>query len=155
MRKKYVVDLSEEERRELLSLIKSGRARARKLNRAHTLLLAAEDRTDEEIARTLHIGRRTVQRTRERFVAGGLPRALNERPRPGTKPKLGPKDEAFLVALACSDPPEGRTKWTMQLLADRLIELGVVDSISDETVRLTLKKTARNRGSGSSGASRR
>ena len=89
----------------------------------------------------MRVGLRTVERTRQRFVEGGLDRALTEQPRPGVPPKLDGKQAAMLVALACSDAPGGRESWTMQLLADKLVELNVVDTISDETVRRTLKKT--------------
>lgn len=82
----------------------------------------------------------TVERTRRRFVEGRATRALHEKPRPGGRPKLDPKQEAFLVALACSEAPSGRGYWIMQLLADRLVALRVVETISDETVRWALKK---------------
>ena len=88
----------------------------------------------------------TVHRTRQRCVESGLESALTERPRPGRKVKIDGKASAFLVATACSDPPSGRQSWTMQLLADRLVELDLVESISDEAVRLRLKKTASNHG---------
>ena len=154
MEKRYVVDLSETERSALLGRIKAGRSGARQLNRAHILLLADEGHPDVEIAAALHVGRSTVERTRRRFVEGGVERALTERPRPGGMRKLDGKQEAFLVALACSDPPQGRTRWTLRLLADRLVELDVVERISYETVRRTLKKTTPNRGRRSTGASR-
>jgi transposase len=141
MAKKYVVDLSETERSELRDLIKKGTAKARKLTRAHILLRADEDATDAAIAQALHVSIRTVERTRMKFVEGNLAAALSERPRPGAKRKLDAKGEAHLVALACSTPPEGQAVWTMWLLADELVSLGLVESISDETVRRTLKKT--------------
>ena len=81
-----------------------------------------------------------MARTRRRFVEEGLEAALGDRPRPGAAPKLGPKQQAFVVALACTKPPEGRQRWTMQLLADRLVELEVVPDISDEAIRRLLKK---------------
>jgi transposase len=109
MKKVYVVDLTKEEKAELLELVGKGEARARKMNRAHILLLANEGRTDKDIAQALHTSPSTVERTRRRFVEGGLERALNESPRPGGKRKLTGKQEAYLVALACSDPP-GREK---------------------------------------------
>jgi transposase len=142
MRKIYVVDLSEEEKAELKSLTKKGKTSARKLNRARVLLLANEGETDKQIAKALGVGTSTVERIRKRFVEeGGLEEALNERRRPGGERKLDGKQEAYLLALACSDPPRGKKQWTMQLLADRLVELEVVvDSISDETVRRTLKR---------------
>jgi transposase len=141
MGKKYIVKLTATERSELLELVKKGTLGARKLTRAHILLHADEGSSDEAIAQALHVGRATVERIRKRFVEGNLEHALNERPRPGAKRKLDEKAEAYLIALACSKPPEGRAQWGMQLLADRLVEVGRVDSISDETVRRTLKKT--------------
>jgi transposase len=142
MVKKYIVDLSEAERSELRDLIKKGTASARKLARAHILLRADENATDAAIAEALHLSIRTVERTRMKFVEGNLAFALTERPRPGAKRKLSAKSEAHLVALACSTPPEGQAVWTMWLLADELVGLGLVESISDETVRRTLKKTS-------------
>ena len=140
MRKRYIVDITDAERTELRRLTRRGVASARKLARARILLLADEGSTDEAIAAALHVHRATVERIRQRFVQGGVERALSEKPRPGGGPKLDAKQEAFLVALACSAPPDGRARWTMQLLADRLVELAVVASVSDETVRRTLKK---------------
>jgi transposase len=155
MNKTYVVELTQRERGELLELVRKGSARARQLRRAHILLLAHEGQIDEAIARSVHAGRSTVERTRRRFVEGGLERALHDRRRPGQPRKLDGKQEAVLVALACSGPPEGRTRWTLRLLAGRLVELGVVEEISHETVRRVLKKTTRNPGRRSTGASRR
>jgi transposase len=152
---KWVVDLSDDERGELQRLLRKGRASARLLTRARILLLAAEDRADEEVAAVLHSSRSTVERTRRRFVELGLAGALHEQPRPGAAPKLDERGQATLIALACSNPPEGRTCWTMQLLADELVARRVVGAISDEAVRRTLKKTASNRGSRSTGAYRR
>ena len=140
-RKIYIVDLTEEERTYLLDFIKSGERSARKLNRARILLLADEGKADSEIAGALHTGTATVQRTRQRFVEGNLEGALNERPRPGGQKKLDEKGEAILETLAQSKPPDGRKRWTLQLLADRLVQLRVVDSISYETVRQELKKS--------------
>lgn len=146
MKKVYVVDLTKEEKAELLELVGKGEARARKMNRAHILLLADEGRTDKDIAEALHTSPSTVERTRRRFVEGGLEHALNESPRPGGRRKLDGHQEAYLVALACSDPPEGKKRWSMQLLADRLVELEIVEEISDETVRRMLKKGTLSRG---------
>jgi len=141
-KKIYIVDLTEEEHTSLLDLIKSGEHSARKLNRARILLLANEGETDEKIAQVLHTSVPTVQRTRRRFVERNLEGALNERPRLGSLllKKLNEKGEAVLETLARSEPPEGRKRWTLQLLADRLVILKVVGSISRETVRLELKK---------------
>ena len=109
-------------------------------------MLADEGRTDEEVAEALLTSVGTVERTRKRFVEGNLERALNESPRPGGKRKLDGHQEAYVVALACSDPPEGKKRWSMQLLADRLVEVGMVEEISDETVRRTLKRGTSSRG---------
>jgi putative transposase len=146
MAKRYIVTLTETERAHLLTLIKKGKVSARKLSRAHTLLQAEAGATDEAIAAALHLGIATVERIRKRFVEEGLEAALSERPRPGGQRKLDGRQEAFLIALACSAPPEGRACWTMQLLADKLVEVQVVEAISDETVRRTLKKTPSSRG---------
>jgi transposase len=140
-RKIYIVDLTNEERTYLLNFIKSSKRSARKLNRARILLLADEGKADGEIAEALHTGTATVQRTRQRFVEGNLEGALNERPRPGGQKKLAEKGEAILETLVRSKPPEGRKRWTLQLLADRLVQLKVVDSISYETVRQEVKKS--------------
>jgi putative transposase len=146
MAKRYVVILSEAERTHLLALTKKGTLSARQLTRAHILLQAAAGAMDAAIATALHGGIATVERVRKRFVGEGLEAALRERPRPGGHRKLDGKQEAFLIALACSTPPEGRRCWTMQLLAGKLVELQVVDAISDETVRRMLKKIFSNRG---------
>jgi transposase len=139
-KKIYIVDLTKEERAYLLDFIKSGEKSARKLTRARILLLADENKSDREIAEVLHTGASTVQRTRQRFVAGNLQAALNEEPRQGRSKKLDEKGEAVLETLAHSKPPYGRKRWTLQLLADRLVELKIVDSISYETVRQEVKK---------------
>ena len=153
--KKWVVDLSAEERGELLGLIRKGKAAARRLTRAHILLLADEGRTDEEIAAALHTNRSTAERVRHRFVEEGLEAALSERSRPGAEPVLDAHSEAVLLALACANPPEGRTAWSMQLLADELVQRGVVGGISDETVRRVLKRSGWRPGCVSVGASPR
>ncbi len=139
-KKIYIVDLNEEERAYLLDFIKKGKHAARKLNRARILLLADEGKADREIAEALHTGTATVQRTRQRFVEGNLEGALNEAPRLGAQKKLDLKGEAILEALTKGKPPTGRKRWTLQLLADRLVELHVVESISYETVRQEVKK---------------
>lgn len=146
MPKQYIVKLSEEERAQLLELTRKGKVSARKLNRAHTLLAANDGAADATIVETLHISHSTVGRIRKRFVEGGLEEALNERARPGVRRRLEGKREAFLIALACSQSPEGREHWSMQLLADKLVELEVVDKISDETVRRALKRGRSNPG---------
>jgi transposase len=141
-----ILTTRDEERAQLHALTKRGTVAARRLTRAHLVLQADAGLSDEAIAQALHIGTATVARIRKRFVAEGLEGALSERPRPGGQRKLDGKPEAFLLALACSTPPEGRTCWTMPLLADTLVELRIVDAIADETVRRTLNKTSSSRG---------
>ena len=141
MRKRSVVNLTDDERTTLRDLVRKGTAAARKLTRAHILLHADEDVADQAIADALHVGRATVERIRKRFAEGGMDGALTDQPRPGGQRKLDGKAEATLVAWACSTPPDDRNQWTMQLLADKLVALKLVEAISDETVRRTLKQT--------------
>jgi transposase len=152
---KWIVELSDEQRRDLQSLVRKGKSSARRITRARILLLGAENRPDDEVAAALHTSRSTVERIRRRFVEQGLEAALSERPRPGAVPKLDERGQATLIALACSDPPQGRASWTMQLLADELVVRRVVPTISDEAVRRTLKKTDSSHGFRSTGASRK
>lgn len=140
-KKKYIIDLSTDEREQLQQLIRRGKTSARKLTRARVLLKAADGFTDEEIVAALNVGIATVERIRRRFVEAGLD-AINERPRPGKKPKLDPKAQARLIAEACSKAPDGRKHWTLQLLADRVVQLKLADSCSYELVRRALKKTS-------------
>lgn len=139
-RKKYLINLSEEERQALIDLTRKGELKARKFKRAMILLKANDGLSDPQIMAALNVSRPCVERLRKRFVEGGLERGLNEDPRPGQKRKLDGRAEAQLVATACSSAPEGHEHWTMRLLAGKLVELGIVESISHETVRLTLKK---------------
>ncbi len=141
MAKKYHVKLSESERKQLQTLLSKGKLSVRRVKRAQILLAADSGKIDQDIAQTLQVHVNTVERIRKRLVEGGVEHALSEDHRPGGKSKLDGKGEAVLVALACSDPPAGRAQWTMQLLADRLVALGIVEQISDETVRKHLKKT--------------
>ncbi len=146
MPEKFIVNLNTEEREYLHQLTHKGKCPARVFKRAHILLLADEGHADETIAQMLHVGESTVHRTRQKCVDGGVKFALSEQPRPGGKRKLDGRAEAFLIATACSDAPTGQKRWTMQMLADRLVELQLVDSISDETVRRVLEKTTSSRG---------
>ena len=145
--KKYKVILSDEERMLLKSLISTGKAAARKLAHARILLACAESdagrgASDTEVAKTVHVSRPTAERVRKAFVEEGLERALNhKRPRQTRPSVFDGESEAQLIALACSPAPEGRSRWTMRLLADRLVELEVFETVSHETVRQTLKKT--------------
>jgi transposase len=145
MRKQdYPIRLSEIERVELEDIVRKGEHKAREIRRAQALLWSDEGKTDLEIAQLQGVTPLTVAKTRERWVKE---QSLEDRPRPGRKPKLDGKQEAFLVALACTDAPEGRETWTMQLLADKMVELRVIDEpISDETVRLLLQKKRSNPG---------
>jgi transposase len=147
---KYIVDLTDEEREQLLQLLRKGKSAARKLTRARILLKA-----DEQVAQALHVGSATVGRVRQRFVEEGLESALNERPRPGQRRKLSGKQEAHLIAVACSSPPQGHGRWSLRLLAGKVVELGLANSISPETVRKLLKKQSLSPGRKSNGASQR
>ena len=135
MNVRYRVELSQTERDELKALLGGGRHAARKLKRAQILLAADAGVSDEEIARSVGVGGSTVYRTKRRFVIGNLEAALSEEPRPGAERKLSGKEEALLVATACSNPPEGRARWTLELLAGELVRLTAHDNISRETVR--------------------
>ena len=151
--KKYIVTLTAEERQALSDLIAAGKAAAKRLAHARILLKAdaapgGPAWADDRIAEAVEVSVATVERVRQRFVEQGRDAALDRkrRERPARPPKLDGRAEARLIALACSAPPKGRAAWTMQLLADKLVELEVVDTISDETVRVALKKTRSSRG---------
>ena len=145
--KRYRVKLSAEERQELKTLVSRGRAAAYKQTHGRILLLSDEAHADgamkdEDIARVLQIGRATVERVRRRCVEEGIEAALGRKRQLNRRPKrLDGQREAHLIALACGEPPEGRAGWTLKLLAHRLVECEIVESISTETVRQTLKKT--------------
>ncbi len=152
---KYKVELNESERTHLKEIASRGETSARKVKRALVLLKADEGLIDRDIASGLMISTSTVGRVRTRFVEEGLDSALNERTRPGQKRKLDGKQEAHLIAIACSDAPDGHADWTLQLIADKVVAMGFAESISLETVRQILKKTNSNRGRRRSGASPR
>jgi len=141
-RKMYHVNLNDKERQTLLEMTRKGEIKVRKFKRAMILLKADEGLTDQQIMAALNVSRPCVERVRKRFVADGIERALNEDPRPGQRRKLDGRAEATLIATACSDAPQGHEHWTLRLLANKLVQLGVVDSISHETVRRALKKTS-------------
>jgi len=147
MKKHYIVTLTMEERSKLDQLIRSGKHKARKITRARILLKADQSPngpawTDKKISQALEVGPATVERLRKRFVEEGLEAALTRRKEtnPRLRRKLDGHQEAQLIALVCGDPPEGQSRWSLRLLADKLVELRVVDTISYETVRRTLKK---------------
>ena len=138
MNVRYHVELTQYERNELLALVSGGKHPARKLKRAQILLAADAGVGDEDIATSVGVGGSTVYRTKRRFVEGNLDLALSEEPRPGAERKLTGKEEALLVATACSSPPAGRARWTLELLADALVKLTAHESLSRETVRRRL-----------------
>jgi transposase len=138
MNVRYRVELSHAERTELRALLSGGKQEARKLKRAQILLATDAGASDEAIAASVGVGGSTVYRTKRRFVLGNLEAALSEEPRPGADRKLSGKEEALLVATACSNPPEGRARWTLELLADELVRLTEHGSLSRETVRRRL-----------------
>lgn len=148
----YEVKLSDEERADLQRIVSVGKGKARIMRRAQMLLWSDEGKEDKEIIALLGCAPMTVSSTRERWVKE---KRLEDLPRKGVNPLLDAKQESLLIALACSDAPEGRGEWTMQLLADKLVELKVVQSISDETVRRVLKKTNSNLGKKNNGVSRK
>ena len=146
MEKIYHVDLTPKQRKHLEKTVCVGSNKAKVITRAHILLKSDEGKTDKEIATLLYIGEETVRRTRQRFWHDGMEMALNGNPYPPPEPKLTDEQEAYLVALACSDPPEGYAQWTIELLTEKMIAEGIVMSISREKVRLTLKKTTSSPG---------
>jgi transposase len=158
---KFRVTLEAEERAALEQMVSVGKAASRKLIHARILLLAdaahGDGHSDEEIVCALGTSSNTVARVRKRFVVEGIDVAIDHRPQPARPDKIKIKGdiEQKLVTLACTDPPRGRCHWTLQLLADEMVVLGLVDSISTETVRQALKKTTSSPGSSSHGASPR
>jgi transposase len=138
MNRRYRVTLTFEERQRLEAMVSSGKEAVRKLKRAQILLAADAKSTDEMIALNVGVGTSTVYRTKQHFVEDGLERALNEVPRPGAPRKLGPGDESLLVAVACSKPPDGRARWTMDLLAGEMVRLTSHETVSGDTVRRRL-----------------
>lgn len=139
-KKRYLVTLKDEERQKLLDLTNKGKVKARQMKRAMILLKAEEGLSDPQIMAALNVSRPTVERIRKRYVMGGLEKALNEDPRPGQQRKLDGRGEATLIATVCSEVPDGYEHWTLRLLASKMVELAVVDTISYETIRCTLKK---------------
>jgi transposase len=147
MNKRFIVRLSVEERARLEAMIAKGKTAARKVTRARILLKAdcsglGPAWSDQQISEALDLGAITVHRVRRSFVEGGLDGALVRRPVPRRPRMLDGEQEAHLIALACGSPPAGRCRWTLRLLADKLVELGHVGNVSHETIRRTLKKTS-------------
>ena len=144
--KKHKVKLNSEEREKLLVFISTGHHKASVIRRAHILLKTDEGKTDAEISDVLYISEQTVRRTRLRYSEEGLESALQDKSHPERGSKLDEEKEAYLIALACSNPPSGRKRWTLELLAEHLVSDGIVEQIAPETVRLTLKKTVSSLG---------
>ena len=140
MNVRYVVSLTEVERGELQAMVTKGSRLARRVKKAQILLAADGGAADEEVARLVVVGTSTVYRTKKRFVEEGVEAALSDRPRPGADRKLSAKDEALLVATACTKPPTGRARWTLELLAGELMRLTEHESLSTETVRRRLQE---------------
>jgi transposase len=155
MRKAAIVRLTGEQRADLARRLEQEALNGRQRRRHEILLFADLNQTDVQIAKATGAGCSTVERVRQRFAREGLEAALSERKRCGAPAKLDGKQEALLVALACSDAPEGQAKWTARLLANRAVEMEVVESISESTVRRLLKKTRSSPGRSARGASRR
>ena len=142
MKKVYTIDLSEAEQTELEKLTSHGSEKVRKVKRARILLLAAKGKTDKEIAKRVQVSVGTVERIRKRYVQAGLEGALKEKPRSGRPLGISAQTRAQVTALACSQAPEGRSQWTLRLLADKAVELEFIESISYQSVRNILKKTS-------------
>lgn len=140
MRRAQQIQLTEQQRKELKKLVGTGTGQARVLTRARIILLACKGEGNQQIADALGVSWRTVIRIKARFKEEGI-EAIKEHSRPGRPPRITGDIEAKLVMLACSQPPEGRSRWTLQLLADKMVELGYIDSISDVGVMKRLKKT--------------
>ncbi|MGH2884532.1 MAG: IS630 family transposase [Solirubrobacteraceae bacterium] len=141
-RPKYIVNLTEDERAQLLQLVRTGRQTGRIVARARVLLKADEGLSDPAVAAAVDVGIATVHRIRQRCLEVGPQATLRERPRGGSRPKFSAKQHAHVIALACSAPPTGQARWTLRLLADRVVELGLAERCSYETIRRALKKNA-------------
>lgn len=141
MRKKDFIKLKPKDQKMLKQLIAKGSQKARTITRSRILLMANEGKTDTQIIEALNTARNTIRTVRYRYVHNGLESAINEQPRPGAPNKFTGRDKAKVTAIACSKPPDGRNRWTLRLIADTMVELGIVDDISHHTVQRVLKKT--------------
>jgi hypothetical protein len=151
--KKYTIELTQAQRQELEQLIKAGQARARKIMHAHILLNSDSGEqgpkwSEEEIERAFDVGESTILRVRKRFVEQGLADALDRRPQPPRPEKriLNGREEAYLIAISCGEKPEGRERWSVRLLAHKMVEVGYVEQVGRETIRVALKKMNSNPG---------
>jgi len=138
---KHAVSLIAKERARLKAIVSKGRNKATYIQRAHILLKSDEGKTDSEISQWLYVSEQTIRRVRVRFCEDGLEAALDDKDHPKRGGKLNEQQQAYLIALACSDPPSGRERWTVELLTNQLMKDGVVVSVAPETVRLVLEKT--------------
>jgi transposase len=138
---KYTVKLTDKDRQDIKQLLSHGISKARTLTRCRILLLADQGTDGKAIAHNLQVCEATVINIRKRYLSSGLPAALYELPRPGAVPKITSKDRARITAIACSTPPDGHSRWTLRLLADNIVELGIVEEISHVHVHRLLKKT--------------
>lgn len=143
---KHEVHLKDAQRRKLLSVVSKGRNKAVVIQRAHILLKVDEGKTDAEISQLLYVSEQTIRRIRLRFAQAGLQAALEDKPHPATGSELDEKQQAHIMALACSEPPAGQARWTLGLLTREVLKDGIVTHLSPETVRLLLKKTNSNPG---------
>jgi transposase len=141
MKQKYLVRLKAGERKQLRQLLRRGSEKARKLTRCRILLLCDDGRSDTEIIKALGVARNSIRQVRQRYLTAGLAAAINERSRPGAPKKYDGLQKAKITALACSTPPPGHSRWSLRLLADRVVELGIVEEISHMTIERLLKKT--------------
>ncbi len=155
MPKKNKVVLRSDQRKKLLTFIKTGHRKAREILYAHVLLKSAQGWTDEQIAQAFDVSTDTVQRIRARFARSGLKAALREKPRPGAPRQLTTEQETHLIALACSKPPMGHARWTVRLLAEEAVKRRIVSGLSPETLRQILKKTPSSLGNSKAGAEAR
>jgi hypothetical protein len=151
--KKYRIALTQAQRQELEQIIKVGQARARKILHAHILLKSDSGEqgprwSDQEIEQAFGVGESTILRVRKRFVEGGLADALDRRPQPPRPEKriLNGRHEAYLIALSCGEKPQGQERWSVRLLAHKMVEAGYMEQVGRETIRVTLKKTHSNPG---------
>jgi transposase len=138
---KHKVHLTETERKKLIAIVSKGRNKAVVIQRAHILLKVDEGKSDAEISELLYVSEQTIRRVRLRFAEAGLQVALEDKPHAPTGPELAEEQEARWIALACSEPPAGRARWTLELLVQEMLKDGIVTRVSPETVRLLLKKT--------------
>mgnify|MGYP001568074737 CR=1 FL=1 len=141
MQKKNLIKLKLEDQKLLKQIIAKGNQKARVITRSRILLMANDGKTDTQIIEALDTARNTIRTVRYRYVHQGLESAINEQPRPGAPSKFTGRDKARITAIACSEPPKGRSRWTLRLIADSMVELDIVDDISHHTIQRTLKKT--------------